>query len=233
MEKFGAPFTVFVTTGMVTREIDAWWFGLASLVRSRDRVKLPRLNRTFDCLGEARKKRAFKSLESAIHDDFSILPQVREAIAASGIDCRALVDREALTEDQLRQLSRHPLVTIGGHTTTHTNLARAPASAVRWEIAENRTFIEGITGKPVKHFAYPFGHAKACGIREAQICRELGFQTASTTRLGALFRDHVHDLHALPRTHLAGDETQSTLRCKVDGFYRALYSSFGDPIARM
>ena len=49
MERFNAPFTVFVTTGMITREIDAWWFGLAALVRSHDRIELavPRLR--FEC----------------------------------------------------------------------------------------------------------------------------------------------------------------------------------------
>ena len=43
MERFNAPFTVFVTTGMITREIDAWWFGLAELVRSQRRIELPGL----------------------------------------------------------------------------------------------------------------------------------------------------------------------------------------------
>ncbi len=101
MERFGAPFTVYVTTGMVTREIDAWWVGLAALVRSHDRVELtPQLS--VECTDLARKKRAFNRLERLIHQDFSLLPHVREAIAKSGIDCRALVDREALSEDQLR-----------------------------------------------------------------------------------------------------------------------------------
>ena len=30
MERLNAPFTVYVTTGMITRTIDAWWFGLAA-----------------------------------------------------------------------------------------------------------------------------------------------------------------------------------------------------------
>jgi peptidoglycan/xylan/chitin deacetylase (PgdA/CDA1 family) len=31
MERFEAPFTIYVTTGMVTPEIDAWWFGLGRI----------------------------------------------------------------------------------------------------------------------------------------------------------------------------------------------------------
>jgi peptidoglycan/xylan/chitin deacetylase (PgdA/CDA1 family) len=231
MERFDAPFTVYVTSGMVTRQIDGWWLGLAALLRSHDRVELSGLS--FECPDLARKKRAFKAIESLVHSDFSMLPHVRDAIAKSAIDCSALVDGEALTEGQLRRLSRHPLVTIGGHTTTHQNLALASASAVQREMAENRRFLQDATGQPVEHFAYPFGHQRACGGREAQICRDVGFRTAVTTRTGALFAEHAHDLYALPRLHLACDDTASTLRCKVDGVYRAIHSRFGDPVSRM
>jgi peptidoglycan/xylan/chitin deacetylase (PgdA/CDA1 family) len=233
MERFGAPFTVFVTTGMITREIDGWWFGLAALVRSHDRIELPVPGLSFECPDLARKRVAFKTIEAMVHKDFSLLPHLREAIAQSTIDCRALVEHEALSEEQLRRLARHPLVTIGGHTTTHRNLSEAPADAVQWELAENRRFLQDITGQRVDHFAYPFGHERACGEREAQICRDVGFRTAVTTRAGTLFAEHAHDLHALPRLHLAGDDTASTLRCKVDGVYRAIHSRFGDPVARM
>jgi hypothetical protein len=39
MERLNAPFTVYVTTGMITRTIDAWWFGLAALVRARHQIE--------------------------------------------------------------------------------------------------------------------------------------------------------------------------------------------------
>ena len=233
MERLGAPFTVYVTTGMVTREIDAWWFGLAALIRSRDRIELPTAGLRFECADRAGKRRTFRQMEAAIHKDFSLLPQVREAIKESGIDCRALVNHEALDEEQLQRLARHPLVTIGGHTTTHTNLARASTSAVEWEMAANRTFLQDVTGQPVRHFAYPFGHARACGNREAEIARAVGFRTASTTRLGGVFSEHRDHLYALPRIQLACDDTPSTLRCKVDGVFRAIHSRLGDPVALM
>ena len=233
MERFGAPFTVYVTTGMITREIDAWWFGLAELVRSQERIELPELGFKFECGDLPSKRRTFRAIEAAIHSGTGVLLHVRKALAESKIDCGALAHREALTEEQLRELSRHPLVTIGGHTTTHRNLAQAPAQAVEWEMAENRKFLQGMTGRPIEHFAYPFGHRRACGEREAQICRNVGFRTATTTRPGALFAEHAQHLHALPRTHLAGDDTRSTLRCKRDGVYRAIHSRWGDPVARM
>jgi peptidoglycan/xylan/chitin deacetylase (PgdA/CDA1 family) len=233
MERFAAPFTVYVTTGMITRDIDAWWFGLAALVGSQERIALPGLGLSFECPDSQSKMHAFKTIEAAIHNDFAVLPHVRAAIAENKTDCSALVDREALTEQQLRRLARHPLVTIGGHTTTHRNLAQASAAVVHWEMAENRKFLQATIDRPVVHFAYPFGHARACGDREAEISRNVGFRTATTTRLGALFPQHAHHLHSLPRMHLAGDDTPSTLRCKVDGVYQAIQARLGDPVVRM
>jgi hypothetical protein len=100
-------------------------------------------------------------------------------------------------------------------------------------MAENRKFLQDTTGRPVEHFAYPFGHERACGIREAEISKSVGFRTATTTRLGALFPEHARHLYGLPRLHLSCDDTPSTLRCKTDGVYRAIHSRWGDPVARM
>lgn len=232
MEQFAVPFTVFVTTGMITREIDAWWFGVTELVRSRDRIDLPKLGR-FECADQAAKRRAYAAITAAIHADFDTLAGVREAIAGAGIEIPALVDREALTEQQLRTLAQHPLVTIGGHTTTHLNLQRASAATVRAEMADNRKFLQDITGQRIDHNAYPFGHSGACGEREAEISRSLGFRTAVTTRAGTVFPEHLNHLHALPRVCLTRDENSATLQCKLNGLSRAVNSRFGSPVALM
>ena len=233
MERFGAPMTVYVATGMIERSMDAWWLGLAAWIRASDRVALPQAGLSFDCPDAAGKKRAFVAIEAVIHRDYELLPQVRSAIAAQGIDCAALLDREALTVEQLRELSRHPLVTIGAHGDTHINLARETEATVCREMMSNRRFLEEIIGRPVVHFAYPFGNARACGDREATIARAVGFRTAVTTRSGAIFPAHLDHPRALPREVLSADDTPSSLRCKLDGVYRAVHSQLGDPVARM
>jgi peptidoglycan/xylan/chitin deacetylase (PgdA/CDA1 family) len=165
LERFAAPLTVHVTSGMITHDIDAWWFGLARLIRAKERIDLPGLG-SFDCSDRASKQRAFSAI-LAIHRDFRLLAPLRTALTASKMDCCTLVD--ALSPAQLRQLASHPLATVGAHTTTHRNLALASANDVHSEMAASRALLEAITGRPVVHFAYPFGHARACGAREAEI----------------------------------------------------------------
>src|SRR5262245_5902296 len=38
MERYSAPFTIYVTTSMITRQLYAWWDALVVLIRDRDTV---------------------------------------------------------------------------------------------------------------------------------------------------------------------------------------------------
>ena len=122
MERHGAPFTVYVATGMMTGEIDAWWLGLAHLIREREAFAVPGIGRSFGA-SPAAKVTAFSEIERLIHANYALLPAIKGLIADAGIDIEALVRDEGLTRSQLLQLARHSLVTIGAHGTTHINLA--------------------------------------------------------------------------------------------------------------
>jgi peptidoglycan/xylan/chitin deacetylase (PgdA/CDA1 family) len=231
MERYKAPFTVYVANGMVTGEIDAWWLGLAKLIRIEDFVELPELGLRFDCNDALSKKRAFNAIRAFIEAKWEVaLQPTREAIAAYGIDTRALARAKGLTTEQLQQLAASPLVTIGAHGVRHINLARASADEVEQEMMGSRRSLEQAIGREVKHFAYAFG---ACGPREAQIAKRLGFRTAVTSQHGTLFPQHVNHLHELPREPLDRNDTPSSLRCKLGGTYRAYYSNLGYPIAHL
>ena len=230
MERFGAPFTVFVTTGMLTGDIDAWWLGLATLIRNRNYIELPELGFRFDCCDRRSKKRAFSRAIALIDSKPEALAAVRMAIAAGGVDCHAMARAEGLTTQQLHRLAASPLVTIGAHGVRHSRLSRASQAEVEQEMSDSRRLLQDLTDREIKHFAYPFG---AFGKREAQIARSVGFLTAVTTERGTLFPEHLNHLYALPREPITGRETSSTLRGRIDGTYRALHSRFGDPVAHI
>lgn len=61
--------------------------------------------------------------------------------------------------DEVRELSRHPLIEIGSHTTRHPILAAAPIERQREEIHDCRRALENWTGQAVRAFAYPNGRA--------------------------------------------------------------------------
>lgn len=67
------------------------------------------------------------------------MPRRRMLTAA---ECRALADAGIL---------------IGSHTVTHPRLADAAPAGVRDEVRTSKAQLEDLLGRPVEHFAYPFG----------------------------------------------------------------------------
>ena len=75
------------------------------------------------------------------------------------------------------------IVTIGAHTVHHPSLPSLPPEAQLAEIAESRRSCEAWTGKPVEHFAYPFGHYDGAGVKAV---RAAGFRSACATTPGVV-----------------------------------------------
>jgi peptidoglycan/xylan/chitin deacetylase (PgdA/CDA1 family) len=60
---------------------------------------------------------------------------------------------------------------IGNHTMSHPRLSIQPAARVRYELAESKAVLEGITGTTVQFFRPPFGARRPVVLK---IARELG-----------------------------------------------------------
>jgi peptidoglycan/xylan/chitin deacetylase (PgdA/CDA1 family) len=144
----------------------------------------------------------------------------------------AVVHAQAMTLDELKRASRHPLVTIGGHTVSHPFLPLVSRDRLMREVSDNKHYLEQATASPVAHFSYPYG---AAGQREAECVRKAGFRTAVTTRNGTLFPYHarIHGLLELPREGVDSSDTVASLDCRSKGVHRFLKSRAGSPIARL
>jgi peptidoglycan/xylan/chitin deacetylase (PgdA/CDA1 family) len=78
-----------------------------------------------------------------------------------------------LSEDELREISRHPLVTLGSHGLWHRHFNRLTRHDARFELTESRRLLAGITGTNVDLLAWPYGECNAelerlsaaCGYR--------------------------------------------------------------------
>ena len=65
-----------------------------------------------------------------------------------------------LTEGELAELARDRLLDIGCHTMTHPPLSTLGPAAQRAEIVEARARLEGLAGRPILTFAYPYGRRR-------------------------------------------------------------------------
>jgi len=91
------------------------------------------------------------------------------------------------------QVRRAPeQVVIGAHTVNHPQLTKEYPEAALREMRESKRVLEELTGRAVKHFAYPNGDHND---RVVQLAEEAGYATAVTTVPGwNLPGDHLYRL---------------------------------------
>src|SRR5882762_5141696 len=65
------------------------------------------------------------------------------------------------SEEELREMARHPLVTIGAHGLWHRNFNILSSADARLELTESQRLLSGIAGKNVDLLAWPYGECNA------------------------------------------------------------------------
>jgi peptidoglycan/xylan/chitin deacetylase (PgdA/CDA1 family) len=199
LERYDTPFTAYIPTAAPTRGLCSWWLGVRALFERHDAVAIAGMQSLFTCVDRESKMRGYQEVSNWIHRDYRRTSQLMETfreyeISLTDLNCTYFMD-----EAQLRALARHPLATIGGHSTSHGALSTCDADQARREMTDNRAYLEKLLGRPVLHFAYPYGTSIACGPREFGLAAEVGFRSAVTARYGPVFGAHRHRPHALPR----------------------------------
>lgn len=225
LERFAAPFTVYVTTSLVREGGELWWLGLEHLVQRCDAVDVPPMGpagRRFDTSSLARKADALRQVSRWVWADIERrAPLLHAVFKRYGVSAAAATNAAGLSPAALRTLVRHPLATIGGHTTSHRPLPNLSAARAWREIAENKAYLEDACGGPVEHFAYPYGTG---GAEQAALAGKAGFSTAVTNRPGCLFPAHRDRLLLLPRHPCTGQRMWlgylHAQRCGVQQFVK-------------
>jgi peptidoglycan/xylan/chitin deacetylase (PgdA/CDA1 family) len=189
LERFDAPATVYLTTGMIGRRAEFWWDALSRLV-----LEAPALPATLELALGGRTSRWPTADRAAFHRAVwsalrALTPAEREgallaitqwAATAAPVAPPREADR-ALDPDEVRRLATGHLVTIGAHTVSHPSLPLLGAGEQRREMGASRTDCERLLGAQVTAFAYPFGDHDARSVRLARV---LGFRHACTTDPG-------------------------------------------------
>lgn len=86
-----------------------------------------------------------------------------------------------LTIENLRELSRMPLCTIGAHTVSHLMLRSTPQEKASYEIKESGKILSDYIGKPVEFFAYPYGSLYACSKKNCLQVKSAGYKMGFST----------------------------------------------------
>ncbi len=207
-DRFKVPYTIYISSGIIDRQVELWWVALDQIIGERDQLELDfdDMRLTLDCQSPEDKLNAYRIVNEWLTaiDEYRQRAVTRALADRYGVDLHAVCDDIVMTWDDVRELAADPLAMIGGHTTSHYALAKLSKQAALDEIEGGQARIEEEIGIRPAHFAYPYGYPQAAGRREFFLAREFGFKTAVTTRPGVLFTSHRRHLTALPRVNLSG-----------------------------
>jgi len=228
-ESHDVPYTIYVCPGFVEGYAHLWWENLADLIEARDEIIFytEHGKTRIECMSFSQKRGAYARLLKYLTHDVDEIRQrefVDDLCAAYGMDPKAHVKSQIMSWEDLRQLNRSPLCTLGAHTLNHYHLARLGAEDAAFEMEQSGRVLALELGEMPRHFAYPYGAPIAVGQREVDMARQLGYQTAVTTRHGTLHPRHVDTAHALPRISVNGNYQHMV-------YVRTLLSGFATPFA--
>lgn len=199
LERYQAPALINVPTQAVTRDLFCWWLALRELFMTRDTLQIGPIGRTLDLRTLQAKRSEYRRVQRWFAADFTRACELRSWFDAQGVSFPDLCERFFLNEDELKRCAAHPLITIGGHSTTHRSLASLTEAEMRSELSDNKAFLENLLQTPVDHMAYPYGGKEQCGPREAAAARDSGYKSAIAVRHGRLTSQKADDPFLLPR----------------------------------
>jgi peptidoglycan/xylan/chitin deacetylase (PgdA/CDA1 family) len=223
--EFKAPFTVFPTTGFVSRTSLYWPALMGALLSHSGRIELKNPDgrvSEYACATPDEKNTLSSRLRQSGWDQSALEQSLAGACVARGLSPARILDETFLSWEELGSLAGCPLVTIGVHTVSHASLAGLPEDRALWEISAARDELRARLGVTVRHVAYPYGSGGACGDREFRLAREMGFLTGVTTHRGNLHGRHQFSLWSLPRHTISMARHSANvryLRISLDGVW--------------
>lgn len=208
-ERYGLPLAIYVAAEFADQTGDLWWLALEEAVRRLDRVECTLAGRTrvLPARTDAEKLTAFNTVYWGLRalPEAETRAEVARLCRLAGYDPSGLAAALCLDWNELRELAVHPLVTLGAHTRGHWALAKLPEQEARDQIAGSIARLAEETGRPCRHFSFPYGDETSAGSREFAMARQAGLRTAVTTRKALIQRSHHAMMTGLPRLSLNGD----------------------------
>jgi peptidoglycan/xylan/chitin deacetylase (PgdA/CDA1 family) len=224
------PFAIYVPSSFPDRLGKLWWLALEQAIANTGSLVFA-FGEEFHrvpCASAEEKQEAFAQVYwwlRGLPSNEQIFDVVADLAARYEVDCAALCEAHCMNWNEIVDLAKDPLVTVGAHTVNHVILAKSSDAAARSEMT--RAVLQAALGAPPAHFSYPIGDESAAGAREFRLAREIGYKTAVTTRPGMLFAEHADHLAALPRLSINGEfQQQRYVQVLLSGAGTGVWNGF-------
>lgn len=213
LERFEAPATIFLSTGLIGSGCRFWSDRLAQLVMGATTLPNPISLALGGTPFSVSTSIGRPAVLDALWRKLRTLPQPGRESALRALERLLPVPGDAdnsqlpMTSEQAAEISSRGLVSIGAHTRSHCLLTSLSADEQMAEIAGSKAEAEAMTGRPVTEFAYPYGWYDGLSVA---CVGEAGFSLACTTVPQAATRGS--SAFALPRYAVADVDGETFAR---------------------
>lgn len=184
------PVSIFVSTEVVEKGNGYWW----SYIMEARKMGLSKESVEF-----------FKTLDN--EDRIKLIEETKSKIQLT---------REALTIEQVREISKNQYVSIGSHSLSHPILPRCSNAESKREIEESKNVIEQWIQKEVRYFAFPNGDYSN---REISFLKRFGYTLAFSTQQKYLSKQRLLKPYNLPRFMVVEGASFEENICRIVGVW--------------
>ena len=154
--QFNIPYTIYVCTKMVKGEMLYWWDILEQIVLEHNEVVLND-GRSFDCSTQDKKEQSFLDIREVILNlpQDNLKDELKALFTNYEINWEYGNDTHGLTWEQLNDLKKEPLATIGNHTYSHCAFTGLSDDDIKADINKAANEMKENAGIEMNHFAFP------------------------------------------------------------------------------
>ena len=224
LQKYSAPATFYLATGLVESREPYWIDRLDYLFQTLPDEKIPvnigPVISEIDKSSAESYKKSYRNLrlrmKSEIRNDKELQAYINNFASKLEKKAEKMLEESIETDKWAAILSKDDLMKIpddidlGNHTVNHLRVDRLEEEDVVYELLESQRYIEENSDHKCRNFCYPNG--SFCD-RSAKIVEEQGFSSAVTTKVGSNQRGD--DLFKLKRISLPFATSEASLIYQV------------------
>ena len=206
-KKYNVPYTIFVASDFPDKKAILWWYELEDLLLNNTSIKLSN-GITYQARFYEEKCESFLKIREEILklNQLDLEIELNKLFEGYNVNWTSKCDKLCLSWEDINELKKEPLVTIGAHTQHHYNLKElATEDDVKNEILSGFNRVKEMTDIESPVFAYPFGSPSEAGDREFKILSELPFVCSCKACDGACTKRNRKTSSSLPRYMMTKD----------------------------
>ena len=198
LKRLGIPFTIYVSVNLVNDHTPIWNYPLIieRIIKQNGELNID--GKRYYCRKRDQQEEVYRRLRSlSFSIPYNKLQREFERLFGEYLN-EDVFPKNTMTWEQIKEIAKDPLCTIGSHTMSHCKLRMNDEESLQYELGKSKAILEQHVGKPVEHLTYPYGWKFDVSAEAVAYAKQVGYKTALRS-FGGPVRKHDKDLFNIKR----------------------------------